>query len=76
MTKIAELKRFQLTRNTNFNHHGLTYLYNYTGEIHLDVANMQKVEKGGFKVAIVQSLYQTHFIDKYEMMRDFPHVVL
>lgn len=73
--KIVELKRFQFTRNNNFGHSGLTYLYNYTGEIHVDKSNIQNIEKGGFKIAIVQSLYQTHFVDKYEMQRDYPQVV-
>ena len=74
-TKIAEVKRFQLTRNTNFGHNGLTYLYNYTGEVHVEKSNLQDIQKRGYKLAIVQSLFPTHFMDRYEMERDYPHVV-
>ena len=65
-----------MTKNSNYGHAGLTYLYNYTGEIHVENSNLRDVDKGDFKVSIVQSLFPTHFVDKYEMERDFPHIVV
>ena len=69
------MKRFQLLRDTSKNYNGLAYLYEYTGEIHINKNNIQKKGKSPFRLAIIQNLYPTHFIDKYEMARKYPNLV-
>lgn len=73
--EIVDVKKFLFTRNSQ-NYHGITYQYIYSGEIHIPKANIATLQAGAApKVAIVQSLYPTHFADKYEMQREHPEIV-
>lgn len=73
-SKIASVSNFKVTRDTSRGHNGLTYLYIYSGEILVPEGNIV-TQKESFRVLLAQNLLHTHFVDPYEMKRDFPQVV-
>lgn len=73
-SKIATVSNFKVVRDTSKGHNGLTYLYIYSGEILVPVDNLISQQES-FRVLLSQNLLHTHFVDPYEMKRDFPQVV-
>lgn len=72
-----EVKRFQFVRDTQSGRDGLSYLYHYMGEIHIPTDNLVNLSSGiSPRIAMVQSLYSTHFVDRYEMDREYPELTI
>lgn len=63
-------------RVEKFGHKGLTYLYHYSGEIHIPKDYVTRQGSLQFQIAITQSLLPTHFVDPYEMKREYPNIVI
>lgn len=72
--KVATVSNLKVVRDTSKGHKGLTYLYIYSGEIIVPVDNLVSQQES-FRVLLSQNLLHTHFVDPYEMKRDFPQVV-
>ena len=73
-SKIATVSNLKVVRDTSKGHNGLNYLYIYSGEILVPVDNLISQQES-FRVLLSQNLLHTHFVDPYEMKRDFPQVV-